>query len=165
SAGLQWPCPSREHPGTSYLHKGEFSRGKGRFFGVEHREPAELPNENYPLTLTTGRIMFHFHTGTMTRRTAILNREVSTGYVEINPGDAEELGIVDGELVSVQSRRGAIKIKALVTGRVPRGVIFIPFHFAECAANVLTNPALDPVAKIPELKVCAARVEKIGNAH
>jgi len=109
--------------------------------------------------------MFHFHTGTMTRRTAILNREVPTGYVEINPGDAEELGIVDGELVSVQSRRGAIKIKALVTGRVPRGVIFIPFHFAECAANVLTNPALDPVAKIPELKVCAARVEKIGNAH
>ncbi|KON31415.1 formate dehydrogenase [miscellaneous Crenarchaeota group-15 archaeon DG-45] len=162
SAGLQWPCPYREHPGTPYLHEGRFTRGRGRFFGVEHRGPAELPDEDYPFTLTTGRIMFHFHTGTMTRRTALLNREVPTGYVEINPGDARALDIADGERVSVRSRRGAIEIKAMVTGRVPGGVIFIPFHFAECAANVLTNTALDPEAKIPELKACAARVEKIG---
>ena len=131
---------------------------------MEHRGPAELPDEDYPFTLTTGRIMFHFHTGTMTRRTALLNREVPTGYVEINPGDARALDIADGKQVSVRSRRGAIEIKARVTERVPKGVIFIPFHFAECAANVLTNTALDPEAKIPELKVCAARVEKMGAA-
>lgn len=161
SSGLRWPCPSREHPGTPYLHEGRFTRGRGRFFGVEYRGPAELPDEDYPFTLTTGRIMFHFHTGTMTRRTALLNREVPTGYVEINPEDARALDITDGRQVSVRSRRGVIEIKARVTERVPKGVIFIPFHFAECAANVLTNTALDPEAKIPELKVCAVRLEKI----
>lgn len=156
--GLQWPCPSRDHPGTPFLHKGSFSKGKGNFAALEFEESAELPDEVYPLILTTGRIMFHFHTGTMTRRTEILNREVPTGYVEINPIDAEKLDVADGEPVLVQSRRGEINIKALITERVPEGVIFIPFHFAECAANVLTNPALDPVAKIPELKVAAVRI-------
>jgi len=162
--GLAWPCPSKEHPGTPYLHKEKFSRanGKGKFFGIEFKEPAELPDEEYPFTLSTGRIMFHFHTGTMTRKTDLLNKEVPTGYVEIAPKDAEKLGIVAGELVSVQTRRGQIKTKALITERVPEGMIFIPFHFAECAANVLTNPALDPVAKIPEYKVCAAKLEKIS---
>jgi len=161
--GLQWPCLSKEHPGTPYLHKDKFSRanGKGKFFGIEFKEPAELPDEEYPFILSTGRIMFHFHTGTMTRKTELLNKEVPTGYVEIAPKDAEKLGIADGELVSVQSRRGHIRVKALITERVPQGMIFMPFHFAECAANVLTNPALDPVAKIPEYKVCAAKVEKI----
>ena len=158
--GLQWPCPSKDHPGTPYLHKGRFSRGKGSFAALEFKEPAELPDEDYPLILTTGRMYFHFHTGTMTRRTEILNREVLTGYAEINPVDAEKLGVADGELVLVQSRRGEINVKALVTKRVPDGVIFIPFHFAECAANVLTNPALDPVAKIPEFKVAAVRIVK-----
>ncbi|PIU55849.1 MAG: formate dehydrogenase subunit alpha [Chloroflexi bacterium CG07_land_8_20_14_0_80_45_17] len=162
--GLAWPCPSKEHPGTPYLHKEKFARanGKGKFWGIEFKEPAELPDEEYPFTLSTGRIMFHFHTGTMTRKTDLLNKEVPTGYVEINPKDAEKLGIVAGELVSVQTRRGQIKTKALITERVPEGMIFIPFHFAECAANVLTNPALDPVAKIPEYKVCAAKLEKIS---
>jgi len=158
--GLQWPCASKEHPGTPYLHKEKFTRGKGMFFGIEFKEPAELPDEEYPLILTTGRIIFHYHTGTMTRRTALLNREVPTGYVEINPMDAKKLNIINGEMVLVQSRRGEIKIKALITNMVPEGVIFIPFHFAECAANVLTNPALDPVAKIPEFKACAANVKK-----
>jgi len=156
--GLQWPCPSRDHPGTPFLHKGSFSKGKGNFAALEFKESAELPDEVYPLILTTGRIMFHFHTGTMTRRTEILNREVPTGYVEINPIDAEKIDVAEGEPVLVQSRRGEINIKALITERVPEGVIFIPFHFAECAANVLTNPALDPVAKIPELKVAAVRI-------
>ena len=162
--GLAWPCPSKEHPGTPYLHKEKFARanGKGKFWGIEFKEPAELPDEEYPFTLSTGRIMFHFHTGTMTRKTDLLNKEVPTGYVEIAPKDAEKLGIVAGELVSVQTRRGQIKTKALITERVPEGMIFIPFHFAECAANVLTNPALDPVAKIPEYKVCAAKLEKIS---
>jgi len=161
--GLQWPCPSKEHPGTPYLHKDKFARAnsKGKFFSIEFKEPAELPDEEYPFILSTGRIIFHFHTGTMTRKTELLNKEVPTGYVEITPNDAKKLNITNGELVLVQSRRGEIKSKALITERVPQGTIFMPFHFRECAANVLTNPALDPVAKIPEYKVCAARVKKI----
>jgi len=161
--GLAWPCPSKEHPGTPYLHKEKFARanGKGKFWGIEFKEPAELPDEEYPFILTTGRIIFHFHTGTMTRKTDLLNKEVPTGYVEISRKDAEKLGIANEELVSVQTRRGKIEIKALITARVSEGVIFIPFHFAECAANVLTNPALDPKAKIPEFKVCAAKLQKI----
>ena len=161
--GLQWPCPSKEHNGTPYLHKDKFSRGKGSLTPIEFKEPAELPDKDYPLNLTTGRVIFHFHTGTMTRRTEILIKEVQRGYGVVNPFDANILGVADGELVLVQSRRGEIKIKALTTERVPEGVIFIPFHFAECAANILTNPAVDPVAKIPEFKTCAARIKKIGS--
>ncbi len=160
--GLRWPCPSKEHPGTPYLHKEKFTRGKGKFIGVEFKEPAELPNEEYPFTLTTGRIGFHYHTGTMTRRTTLLDREVPTGYVEINPADAKKLNIRDGEVVVVSSPRGEIKVKAFVTERVTEGVIFIPFHFSECPANCLTNLALDPLAKIPEFKACAAKVEKVS---
>jgi formate dehydrogenase alpha subunit len=161
--GLRWPCPTKDHPGTLYLHEGKFTRGKGKFFGIEFKEPAELPDEEYPFILTTGRMYFHFHTGTMTRRTALLNREVPTGFVEINPKDArKKLRIVDGESVLVKSRRGEIKIEALVTDRVPEKTVYIPFHFAECAANILTNPALDPFAKIPEFKFCAVSVEPVG---
>jgi len=158
--GLQWPCPSKEHPGTPYLHQEKFSRGKGKFFGIEFKEAAELPDADYPFILTTGRTIFHYHTGTMTRRTEALNRELPTGYVEINFNDAEKLNIFEGEIVSVKSRRGKIEVKVLITRRVPEGVIFIPFHFAESPANALTNSAFDPVAKIPEYKVCAVRVEK-----
>lgn len=158
--GLQWPCPSKEHSGTPYLHKEKFSRGKGKFFGIEFKEAAELPDADYPFILTTGRTIFHYHTGTMTRRTEALNREVPTGYVEINFKDAEKLNIFDGEIVSVKSRRGKIEVKVLATKKVPEGVIFIPFHFAESPANALTNSAFDPVAKIPEYKVCAVKVEK-----
>jgi len=161
SNGLRWPCPTRDHPGTRYLHDKKFTRGKGKFFGVEFREPAELPDEEYPFILTTGRMYFHFHTGTMTRRTALLDREVPTGFVEINPKDADRLKIIDGERVSVKSRRGEIEIGAQVTEIVPEGIVYIPFHFAECAANILTNPALDPIAKIPEFKACAVKVSKL----
>jgi len=159
---LQWPCPTFEHPGTVFLHKDKCSRGLGHFFAVEYKPPAELPDEEYDFTLTTGRILFHFHTGTMTRRSEKLNNEVPTGYVEINPQDAEELGIEDGESVKVSTRRGTIEIPAYVTKKVPLKTVFIPFHFKECAANVLTNPALDPIAKIPEFKVCACKIETIG---
>jgi formate dehydrogenase alpha subunit len=161
--GLQWPCPSKEHPGTPYLHKGKFSRGKGKFFGIEFKEAAELTDADYPFILTTGRTIFHYHTGTMTRKTEALNREVSTGYMEINSKDAEKLNIIEGEKVSVKSRRGKIEVKVLKSGKVPEGVVFIPFHFAESPANMLTNSAFDPVAKIPELKVCAVKVEKRKN--
>jgi predicted molibdopterin-dependent oxidoreductase YjgC len=159
---LQWPVPSADHPGTPYLHKGKFSRGLGYFSAVEFKEPDEVPDEEYPLTLTTGRIMFHYHTGSMTRRSEKLHREVPEGYVEISPEDADRLGLGKSESVRVISRRGEIETMAWITRRVPPGVVFIPFHFAEAAANVLTNPALDPVAKIPEYKVGAVRVEKIA---
>jgi len=157
---LQWPCPTKDHPGTPILHKEKFTRGKGQFLPIEFKEPAELPDEDYPFILTTGRTIFHFHTGTMSRRVSALNREVPTGYVEINSKDAEKIGIKDGNVVSITTRRGTIQIKTKITPRVNEGVVFIPFHFAECAANILTNPALDPTAKIPEFKVCACRVEK-----
>ena len=159
--GLQWPCPTVDHPGTPILHVDKFVRGLGLFSAVEHQEPNELPDDEYPMTLTTGRMMFHYHTGTQTRRTRALDAEVPTGSVELNPEDAKRLGVHDGQMVEVRSRRGKIHIQAEVTGKVQPGVVFIPFHFAECAANLLTNPALDPVAKIPEFKVCAVAVESI----
>ena len=160
SVGLHWPCPNPEHPGTPYLHKDKFSRGKGQLMAIEFKAAAELPDEAYPFLLTTGRTMFHFHTGTMTRRTAILNQEVPTGYIEINDRDAERSGIRDGEMIVAESRRGKVDVTARVTDRIGAGVVFMPFHFAECAANLLTNAALDPTAKIPEYKVCACRLLK-----
>jgi formate dehydrogenase alpha subunit len=159
---LQWPVPTAEHPGTPYLHKGKFSRGLGHFTPVEFKEPAEAPDEEYPFTLTTGRIMFHYHTGSMTRRSEKLEQEVPEGYVEISPEDANRLGLGKSEQVRVVSRRGEIETRAWITRRVPPGTVFIPFHFAEAAANLLTNPALDPVAKIPEYKVAAVRIDKIA---
>jgi len=161
---LAWPCPSKEHPGTKLLHEEIFARGKGRFFAIDYEQPAELPDEEYPFILTTGRVMFQFHTGTMTRRVPALEREASTGFVELNPEDAARLSIVQGEKVQVKSRRGEIEIKAFVTDRVSPGVVFIPFHFAECAANELTSRNLDPEAKIPEFKVCAVKIYK-GDKH
>jgi formate dehydrogenase alpha subunit len=156
---LQWPCRTADDPGTAYLHEGQFSRGLGKMHPVEYQDPAEMPDEEFPFILTTGRNIFQFHTGTMTRRSAKLEAESPEGYVEVNPQDALELGVADGELARLVSRRGEIEAKAWVTDRVPRGLVFVPFHYAEGAANFLTNPALDPQAKIPEFKVCAVRVE------
>lgn len=157
---IAWPCPSQEHPGTKFLHQETFTRGKGHFFPIDYREPAELPDDEYPFTLTTGRLIFQYHSGTMTRRVAALEREAPTGFVEMNPEDAQRLSIAQGEKVKVKSRRGEIGIKAFITDRVPKGVVFIPFHFAECAANILTAASLDPEAKIPEFKVCAVEIYK-----
>jgi formate dehydrogenase alpha subunit len=159
--GLQWPCPNPDHPGTPYLHKDEFARGKGQFHALEYRDPAELPDEQYPFYLTTGRMFAHFHTGTMTRVSAHLDTEQKTGYVEINPLDAEELAIKEGEMVSLSSRRGSIEAPAKLSTSVGPGVLFVPIHFGENPANMLTNPACDPVAKIPEFKVCAVSIEKL----
>ncbi len=156
---LQWPVPALDHPGTPTLHKDKFSRGLGHFSAITYKEAAELPDEEYPLILTTGRMMFHYHTGSMTRRSEKLDREVPEGYVEISPEDATRLGVVKSAKVRVISRRGEIETTAWITRRVPPGILFIPFHFAEAAANVLTNPAVDPVAKIPEYKVAAVRLE------
>ena len=161
SGGLQWPCRSNDDPGTEFLHKDQFSKGAGTFSPIDFKEPAELPDEQFPLILTTGRGMFQFHTGTLTRNSPTLEGELSEGLMEINPFDAGQLDINNDEMVKVSSRRGEIRIKAQLTHRVDKGIVFIPFHFAESAANMLTNSALDPVAKIPELKVCAVKVDKI----
>jgi len=158
--GLQWPCPTPDHPGTPYLHKGSFSRGLGKFGPASYKPPKEMPDADYPFTLTTGRMAFHFHTGTMTRKAWALDREYPKGYVEINPQDAKELGLRNGQIAKVISRRGEISIPIKSVDTIGRGVVFIPFHFAESAANKLTAANLDPVAKIPEYKVCAVRIER-----
>lgn len=160
--GLQWPCPSEDHPGTPILHMESFPRGRGKFVACEFREPAEMPDNDYPFILTTGRLLFHYHTGTMTRRSPSLAREIDKAFVEVNPRDASGLGIREGERVRVSSRRGSVEVEAKVTDRVGEGVLFMPFHFAEAAANLLTNTAVDPVSKIPELKVCAASLDRLN---
>ena len=162
---LQWPCPTEGHPGTAILHTETFSRGKGHFVPLEYRPPAELPDGEYPLVLTTDRSLFHFHTGTMTRRTRGVDAVCPPVPFEINPADAGREGIADGEWARVVTRRGGIKARAVVTERVRKGTLFVPFHFREGPANMLTNDALDPVAKIPEFKACAARVEKAGGSR
>jgi len=158
--GIQWPCPTRDHPGTSILHADRFSIGRARFRAVEHRKPFESPDKEYPLILTTGRSLFHFHTGTMTRRTSLLEREVPQPTVEINPQDAKQMNIRNSQRVEVETRRGSICLEARVTPNVPAGTIFVPFHFCEAPANTLTAQALDPQSKIPELKVSAARIRR-----
>lgn len=159
--GLQWPCPKEDYPGTPILHSKVFTRGRGKFHPIIYRKPAENPSDEFPFILTTGRVMSQWHTRSMTGRSPALNAEFPEGFVEINPEDARKLGISDTDIVEVSSRRGKIQTKARVTDKVAPGVIFMPFHFAEQAANRLTNPALDPIAKIPELKVCAAAVRPL----
>jgi len=159
--GIQWPCRNSEDKGTLFLHKDQFSKGKGTFFPISYKQPAEQADEEFPFWLTTGRIGFQYHTRTMTGVSPSLQKEAEEGYLEINPFDAAQLGVDENERVKVISRRGVIEVKTKLTFGVGRNVVFIPFHFMEQAANRLTNTAFDPVAKIPELKVCAVRVEKI----
>ena len=160
--GLQWPCPTQEHLGTKFLHAEQFSRGKGQFMPLEYKPPAELPDDEYPLLLTTERSLYHYHTGSITRKVEGLNILRANEWVEMNPKDAEALGVSDSEMVKVISRRGEITSKVKITDISPPGVVSMTFHFAESPTNVVTSPALDPVAKIPELKVCAVRVEKVA---
>ncbi|MEX2442555.1 MAG: formate dehydrogenase subunit alpha [Alkalispirochaeta sp.] len=157
--GVNWPCPDLDHPGTPILHVGEFKRGKGAFHAVTPKAPAELPDEEYPFVLSTGRMLYHYHTGTMSRRSEVLDWKQKRGYVEVNTADAEKLGVTDGEPLVIESRRGKIRTAARVGTVVPPGMVFVPFHFREAAANLLTQDEnLDPTAKIPELKMCAVRV-------
>jgi len=159
--GLQWPCPTNDHPGTQFLFKGGFPRGKGRFSLVKYKQSVELTDKDYPFILTTGRQLFQYHTGSMTRRVKPINAVSPEAYVEINPEDAKRLAIVDGKQVKVSSRRGSIMVKARVSKWPNAGVVFIPFHFKEAAANVLTSStSLDPLSKIPSFKVSAVRIEK-----
>jgi formate dehydrogenase alpha subunit len=159
---LQWPCPAPEHPGTPILHTERFAteNGKGRFVPLEFKPSAELPDAQYPLILTTERSLYQFHSATMTRKVEGLNILRRQEMVEMNPQDAATLGISDGEVVRVISRRGEVAVMVKVTEVCPPGVVSMSFHFSETPTNILTNPALDPEAKIPEFKVCAVRVEK-----
>ncbi len=156
---LQWPVKDGRHPGTPILHVGQFSRGKGRFMPIEHVPPAELPDDEYPMLLSTGRVLYHWHGGQMTRRAQGLLAIYSESLIELNPEDAQRLGLNGNRRVRVTSRRGSIVAQAWITDRVPPGMVYANFHFPESPANELTLAALDPVAKIPEYKVCAVKVE------
>jgi formate dehydrogenase major subunit len=161
SLGMLWPCPTGEHPGTSVLFEDEFPRGRGKLVPVEFRPPHEEPDRDYPLVLNTGRVLEHWHTGTMTRRASVLHALRPEPYVEIHPDDARVIGVADGRRVKVRSRRGEIELAARVSDRTPAGSVFIPFHFREAPANVLTIDVLDPFGKIPEFKFCAVAVEPV----
>ena len=159
--GLQWPCPNPDHPGTKFLHADKFARGRGKFHLVDYLEPHEVPDADYPLWLLTGRMLYQFHTGSMSRRSNALEEIYSEELAMLHPDDASALGIEDAETVRVSSRRGEVETKVQVTDHVPRGSIFMTFHFAETPTNKLTINATDPICKIPELKACAVKVEKI----
>jgi formate dehydrogenase alpha subunit len=158
--GLTWPCPTSDHPGTPVLHTQKFTRGEGVFFPIEYQPSAELPDAEYPFVLTTGRVYEHYHTGTMTRKGGALNQLYPEALAEINVEDAKVMSLSSGDYVNMVSRRGTVRVKVVVSEMTDRGVTFVPFHFFETAVNKLTNGALDPISKIPELKICAVRIEK-----
>ncbi len=155
---LQWPCPTPDHPGTPILHVGKFTRGKGKFMAIDHVPPAEEADEDYPFIMSTGRVLYHWHGGEMTRRAQGLLAIYDRALVEINPSDAERLGLNGRKRVRIASRRGEIEAEAWITDRVPPGMIYANFHFPESSANVLTQAVLDPISKIPEYKVTAVRI-------
>ena len=164
-APLQWPCPTTEHPGTPILHVGGSIRGKACFVPADYRPPAEVPDAAYPLKLTTGRVVAHYHTGSMTRRCWGLRGVAPFETVEIHPQDAAPLGIEEGDLVQVRSRRGEVKAVARLTTKVSPGLVFMTFHYSESSGNMLTNSACDPKTQTPELKVCAVAVEKVSETQ
>jgi len=161
--GIQWPCPTTDHPGTRVLHGEKFSRtgGLGKFFPLIYKASIELPDTEYPLLLTTDRSLYHYHTSTMTRRVEGLEMLDGEELLRVNAWDAEQMGVSDGEIVTVRSRRGNVRVRVDITHIVPRGIASLTFHFHETPTNELTICAVDPVAKIPETKVCAVRMEKI----
>jgi predicted molibdopterin-dependent oxidoreductase YjgC len=158
---LQWPCPTTDHPGTPILHTKQFTRGKGKFMPIDHLPPAEKPDDDYPMIMSTGRVLYHWHGGQMTRRAEGLMEVYSQALIEVNPNDAEKLGLTKNQFVRVTSRRGHIEAQAWVTDRVPPGMVYANFHFPNASANELTQAALDPVAKIPEYKITTVKVELV----
>ncbi len=158
---LQWPVRDLTHPGTPILHIGQFARGVGKFMPIEHIPPAELPDDDYPILLSTGRVLYHWHGGEMTRRAKGLMMIYPEALIEVNPEDAEQLGLDGHTRVRVSSRRGSIEAEAWITDRVPAGMVYANFHFPEASANELTIAALDPISKIPEYKVCAVKVSVV----
>jgi formate dehydrogenase alpha subunit len=159
--GVHWPCPSEDHPGTPFLFSESFPRGRGKFWPIEFGTESELPDEDYPFILSTGRVLYHWHGGTMSRNSK-LDEIWPEATVEVHPADANQLDLKTGDWVEVSSRRGAIQLRAMVTGRSPAGLVFIPFHFIEAAANLLTDDRVDERAKIPDYKICAVNMRKIA---
>jgi predicted molibdopterin-dependent oxidoreductase YjgC len=157
--GVHWPCPGLDHTGTPYLFEDSFPRGRGKFWTLEYGTDSELPDEDYPYHLTTGRVLFHWHGGTMTRRSR-LDDAFPEPILEMHPDDAHSLELVSGDWVEVTSRRGSVVCRAMVTGRSPQGTVFLPFHFVEAAANLLTLNKVDPRAKIPDFKMAAVKLRK-----
>ncbi len=160
--GLQWPVPNAEAPSTEYLHKGGVLRGKGLFQPVEYRPPAESADPEYPLVLSTGRTLYHYNAATQTRRSGGLSTKQPEGFVEVHPRNARRLGLEDGQMVDVVSRRGKVRCRALVSRQVRPGSIWMPLHFPDARANILTNDAGDAVTGTAEYKVCAARIEPVA---
>lgn len=158
---LQWPCPTLDHPGTPILHTKGFTRGKGKFAPIDHLPPAEKPDDDFPMVMSTGRVLYHWHGGQMTRRAKGLMQVYGEALVELNPNDAERLGVNGKKTVRISSRRGSIEAQAWVTDRVPPGMVYANFHFPNASANELTHASLDPVAKIPEYKITAVKVELV----
>lgn len=159
--GLQWPCLDKDHPGTPIMHVGAFTRGLGIYSLADYIPPAELPDEEFPLMLTTGRILYHYNATAMTDKTPGLNEICSHSFIEVNPFDAERLGISDGSRVCVESRRGSIESVARVSGKTNPGETWMPFHFQDGNANWLTDAALDRICSTPEYKVCAVRLSAL----
>jgi formate dehydrogenase alpha subunit len=158
--GIPWPAPTPEHPGTPILHREQFAKGKGTFHAIDFIPPAESVDDDYPMHLTTGRVLYHYHTGTMTMKSAGLNEIAPECFVEISPQDARNYEVKDGDAVEISSRRGTIRAVIKISKMAVTGTVFIPFHYARAAANRLTNAALDPISGIPEYKVCAVRLNK-----
>jgi formate dehydrogenase major subunit len=157
---LRWPCRNADDPGTSILHTETFSCGKGQFIPVQYSPPAEVPDKNYPFILTTGRILYQFHTRTMTGKVKGLNEIAPMNFAHLNDEDAKNFDLKNGDKIVVESRRGSIVTNVLINSKIKKGVVFIPFHYADSPANKLTNPALDPKAKIPEFKACAVKITR-----
>ena len=160
--GLHWPCPNPDHPGTPVLHKAQFTAGKGTFHAIDYIPPAEQTDKEYPMYLTTGRLLYHYHTGTMTMRTVGLNEIAPECFVEMSQEDAWKYEVSDGAGIKISSRRGTIDAIVKISNKATSGTVFIPFHYAKAAANRLTNAELDPISGIPEFKVCAVKLEKNG---
>jgi predicted molibdopterin-dependent oxidoreductase YjgC len=162
AGGIQWPCPSPDHPGTRFLHQGKFTKGRGLFHVIGFRPSEDLPDEDYPFLLTTGRRYAHYHTRTMTGRCPTLHKEFPEPFAQINYLDAQRLGLKDGALAKVESRRGEIITPVRPGDIVPEGAIFMDFHFAQANPNELLGTFLDPVSKTPDYKVCAVRIEALN---
>lgn len=157
--GLQWPCPTKDHPGTGFLHSGRFTRGKGLLQSIAYRPPAELPDEQFPFILSTGRTLYNYNIGNMTRKNAPIAQKENRNFVEIHRSDAERLGIANGGGARIITRRGALTVRARVDDKVRPGALWMPFHFVEAPTNELTNDAFDNITRTAEYKFCAARVE------
>ncbi len=158
--GLQWPCPTKDHPGTAFLHEGRFTRGKGLMHAIAFRPPAEVPDQEYPFVLSTGRTLYHYNVGNMTRKNAAISQKEDENFIEMHSEDAGRLGVADGGLARVTTRRGSLVVRARVAERVRPGALWMPFHFVENSTNRLTNDAFDNVTRTAEYKCCAAKVEK-----